>query len=58
MGLKSKEWEWKGLIAVQMAMTCGQMARHTDYTIVLSACKPDVLIDSRQEMHNVQDKSK
>lgn len=53
MGLKSKEREWQGLIAVQMAMTFGQMARHTDYAIVLAAREHDALIDSRQEMYNV-----
>lgn len=58
MGLKSKEREWPGLIAVQMAMTCGQMARHTDYAIVLSARERDALIDSRQEIYNAEDKSK
>lgn len=53
MELKSKEREWQGLIAVQMAMTFGQMARHTDYAIVLTAHEYDALIDSWQEMYNV-----
>lgn len=58
MGLKSKEWEWQGLIAVQMAMMFGQMSHHTDYAIVFSAHEHDALIDSRQEIYNVWDKSK
>lgn len=53
MELKSKEREWQGLIAVQMAMRFGQMACHTDYAIVLAACEHDALIDSRQDMYNV-----
>lgn len=53
MGLKSKEREWQGLIAVQMAMTFKQMACHPDYAIVLVACEHDALIDPRLEMYNV-----